>query len=260
MIHRPRSEGILAISQPMHAWLSGLMARAWGNAAFSRPEPWNEVCLAAEQHDLAWTEWERRPKRNAATGYPHTVFDLPDDDHAAVWTGTGRRALIYGRYAALLASLHGTGFYENTDPATLPPVRRRYLEQELAFQREMIASLARDPATAPWVTLERIRRNRRLIATLDYISLILVMNSKGRTLADVPGAEGAMTSLALHATDESGLRWRLSPWPFSVDTLELTFEGRALTHPSATDAEMDEALEAAGWARVSVTLEKPTEA
>lgn len=255
MIHRPCPEGVLAVSQPMHAWLSGLMARAWGNEEFTRPEPWDEVCLAAEQHDLAWAEWERQPIRNPATGQPHTVFDLPDDAHAAVWTGTGRRALIYGRYVALLVSLHGTGFYEGTDPATLPPVRRRYLEQELAFQREMITALSRDPATAPWVTLEQIRRNRRLVATLDYISLIVVMNARGRILADVPAGPDRMTSLEIQPIDDPITRWRLTPWPFGADHFDLTFEGRALPEPSATDADLEAALASATWVRVTARLE-----
>ena len=43
---------VIAIPQPSHAWLSGQMARAWGNRHFAAPMPYDEVCLAAGQHDI----------------------------------------------------------------------------------------------------------------------------------------------------------------------------------------------------------------
>jgi hypothetical protein len=34
---------VLAIGQQSHAWISGQLARAWGNDRFPVPEPWEEV-------------------------------------------------------------------------------------------------------------------------------------------------------------------------------------------------------------------------
>src|SRR5258705_11724462 len=61
-------EGKVAVAQPAHAWISGQLARAWGNERFGTVEPLAEVCLAAEQHDVPWIEWERRPALDPRTG------------------------------------------------------------------------------------------------------------------------------------------------------------------------------------------------
>ena len=71
MLIRPEPDGtFLAIGQASHAWLSGQLARAWGNERFGAVEPWEEVCLAAEQHDIGMAQWERAPTLNPDTGLP----------------------------------------------------------------------------------------------------------------------------------------------------------------------------------------------
>jgi hypothetical protein len=70
MLLRRDEESVIAIPQPSHAWVSGQMARAWGNRRFAAPTPHAEVCLAAEQHDIGWFGWETRPTLDAETGLP----------------------------------------------------------------------------------------------------------------------------------------------------------------------------------------------
>ena len=48
----------VCIGQPAHAWISGQLARNW---ARDPVEPWEEVCLAAEQHDVGMAGWDRPP-------------------------------------------------------------------------------------------------------------------------------------------------------------------------------------------------------
>ena len=45
MLYRLEEQGRIAITQPTHAWLSGQLARAWGNERFGEVVPWEEVCL-----------------------------------------------------------------------------------------------------------------------------------------------------------------------------------------------------------------------
>ena len=52
MLFRQDDQGVIAISQPAHAWISGQLLRAW-DREFSEP-----LLLAAEQHDIAWLDWE----------------------------------------------------------------------------------------------------------------------------------------------------------------------------------------------------------
>jgi hypothetical protein len=43
-------DGKVAVAQPAHAFISGQLARAWAGELHPR----DEVCLAAEQHDMPW--------------------------------------------------------------------------------------------------------------------------------------------------------------------------------------------------------------
>ena len=78
-----RSEGpsVLAIPQQSHAWISGQLARVWGNDRFPSPEPWEEVCLAAEQHDIGMAGWDRDPTFNPETGLPYSFLEMPLEVH-----------------------------------------------------------------------------------------------------------------------------------------------------------------------------------
>jgi hypothetical protein len=49
---RVDDDGALAIGQLSHSWLSGQLARAWGNDRFIAPEPREEIVLGAQQHDI----------------------------------------------------------------------------------------------------------------------------------------------------------------------------------------------------------------
>jgi hypothetical protein len=81
MLHRPSKEGLICITQPNHAWVSGELARAWGNEHFGEFVPPKEVCLAAEQHDIGWLLWEQAPTLNPKTGYPYRFTELPTQVH-----------------------------------------------------------------------------------------------------------------------------------------------------------------------------------
>jgi Protein of unknown function (DUF3891) len=72
MLYREDPAGLIVIGQPAHAWVSGQLARAWGNTLVGPVSPWEEVCLAAEQHDLAHSLWERAPTLNPQTGRPYS--------------------------------------------------------------------------------------------------------------------------------------------------------------------------------------------
>ena len=111
MLLRKEGSGVIAIPQPSHAWLSGQMARAWGNEYFAAPVPHEEVCLAAEQHDIGWQSWEETPALDAETGLPQEFRKVPPDVHVALWRDGVRRARTIGRYPALLVSLHADTIY-----------------------------------------------------------------------------------------------------------------------------------------------------
>jgi Protein of unknown function (DUF3891) len=92
MLFRTRGSDVIAISQPMHAWIAGQLLKAWNEA---QAEP---VLLAAEQHDLGWLDWEVAPSFDETTGRPHLFRDIGAFVHAPMWAaGVDRAQSAWGR-------------------------------------------------------------------------------------------------------------------------------------------------------------------
>src|SRR5215211_2613339 len=134
-----RSDGLL-IGQPAHAWVSGQLARAWGNEAFPPPVPREPFCLAAEQHDVGWADADLEPIAGA-DGRPLSFARIPRPAHVAIWRGAARRMLAQSRYAALLVSLHGTSLYARVDPDAEPPARSEEHTSELQSHSDLVCRL-----------------------------------------------------------------------------------------------------------------------
>lgn len=260
MLHRDDAAGLVVITQPAHAWVAGQLARAWGTARFPPPEPWEEVCVAAERHDDGWLAWEVAPTRNPATGLPFSFLELPRAEHLAIWSAAGPTVLALGRYPALLVSLHGTGLYERHDPARGPtdPAVQAFLGQEQAFQTRLLTELQADPDFAVHAAPDAIARNRRLIAVWDALSLAICGGQPDtRRIGGVPTVDGE-TPLSVLPESRDASRVALAPWPFTEDVVTLRFEGRHLPGRFADEATMRAALTHAPWVSFMVRLNAAT--
>lgn len=231
MLHRRTDDGLVVVGQPAHALVAGALARAWADPFAPR----EAVCLAAEQHDVGWTEWELEPELDAATGLPYAFADLPVPRRLALWAGVGERLLPQSRYAALLVSLHGTLLVER-----FPPLQEHaaladaFLAHERAFQETLRQSLGADPV--------ELARNRELVFTGDALSLALVHGvSRPQTVAG-------------YGLSADGPHVRVAPWPFREPKLTVSFEGRVLGGTFTDEAAMRAALDAAPWVVVETAL------
>jgi Protein of unknown function (DUF3891) len=242
MLLRREGDSVVAIGQPAHAWLSGQLARAWGNERFGVVEPWEEVCLAAEQHDIGMAAWEGAPTLNPETGLPRSFMELELDVHLQIWSQAARLVVPQCRYAALLVSMHGTALYERRDLARLEPAAvervQAFLADQRALQEELVASLGADRAL--------VGRNQRLVWTWDSLSLGLLLDWSPFELKAVPTADGEV--------DVAVRRDTLEPWPFAAPQVSLRCEGRRLTGTFADEAAMREALAAAPWVTLDLQL------
>jgi hypothetical protein len=213
VILRRDGDAVLAIGQASHAWLSGQLARAWGNARFPVAAPFEEVCLGALQHDIGMAEWDLRPERHPDTGLPRQFFELDRRTHLALWTAAPTRVLSQSRYAALLVSLHGTGLYERFPPNTDDPEIARAVADYLDGQRALQARLAAEVGATP----EELARNQALLAIWDGLSLALCRDQ----------APHVIDGFTLDRTGHDA--FSLDPWPFTTDHLAVRVEGRRLT-------------------------------
>jgi hypothetical protein len=203
------------------------------------PDPFEEVCLAAEQHDVGMAEWDLRPSLDPETGLPHSFMEMPLDVHLELWSAAAGKLVRQSAYAALLVSMHGTALYEmrdldRMDRAEADAVRRFFAERR-AEQDALLGALG--------LEREAVLRNQRLVWTWDWMSLALCLD----------WAPAAGPDVRLEPAGD--MRVAVDPWPCASDTLTVSCEGRRLEGGYGSDAELHAALESAPLVRLSWTLE-----
>lgn len=182
-----REDG-LGVPQTAHSALAGRLAAAW---RIDAGLPAADLVVAATIHDLGWAAWEEDPPTDPATGRPPPFFALAPAEHAAIWTAGTDGAATFGRWIALLVSLHCTRLmgWRQASGSSSPEIDA-LVDRERSRQAALRAGL--DDGV--------IERASDLIATWDGLSLDLCA---GRTPS-------------------------FDPWPFREDTIDPTVDARRL--------------------------------
>ena len=220
MLFRDQSSSVLAISQLTHAWISGQLLRAWD-------EPLGEaLLLAAEQHDIAWIDWETAPSFDPQSGRPHLFRDIGASVHAPMWARGVERAIgAWGAHVALLVSRHGGVIY------------RRFKDRHRTAEADAVAAQnyldIQAPLEATWsrrLGLEPsvLDKETALIALADSISLALCGELKVPINVEAPGRNGDLLSMQLAERPGHAFSFVLSPWPFRRNSLTVEGEARPL--------------------------------
>jgi hypothetical protein len=223
MLFRDLPDGSwLAVSQPMHALVSGQMLRAWGAKGFALPHPFEEVATAAAQHDVAWMGWESAPTLDPATGRPHQFRAVGARDHAPMWAeGVSRAIASWGPWVGLIVSRHGSRIYASYQD------RHRVSDADAAaaetYQREQGALRQRLLALLG-ATEAELEAAAALVAVTDALSLaacggISTLGWSGMA----PLAEGGEVPLQLQEGD--GVM-TVDPWPFAQPEVRLSWTAR----------------------------------
>ncbi len=232
MLLREDGDAVVCIGQAAHAWVSGQLARAWKGVS-----PREEVCLAAEQHDVGMAQWDLAPALNPETGRPQSFMEMPLEVHLGLWSAAPQHLFTQSRYAALLVSMHGTALYEMRDLAKLSSADADAVRAYLAGQRALQVRLAADVGAPE----DELRRNQRLIWTWDWLSLALCLRWAPASLDDLTlGDDGT-----------------LDPWPFAADAVELRCEGRRLERRHPDERSLHAALERAPRVDLRFVLRRP---
>jgi hypothetical protein len=225
MLLRPDGDATICIGQPAHAFLSGQLAAAW----HPRPEPFEEVVLAATQHDAGMADWDAAPELDPETGLPQSFMEMSLDTHLRLWSHAPQRVLPQSRYAALLVSMHGTALYEMRDLTKLddPTPVTRYLDEQRQLQRRLAAGFDAD----------QLQRNQQLLWAWDFLSLGLCLRWEDRSVDDITLRAGT-----------------IEPWPFATDSVHLHTDGRRLEGRYDTEESLHAALDAAPWVTLDFEL------
>jgi Protein of unknown function (DUF3891) len=247
LVLRGDERGVIAIGQASHAWISGQLARAWGNAQFGPLEPREEVCLGAEQHDVGMAQWDLTPALDRSTGLPQSLTEMPLGVHLELWRAGRWRLVSQSRYAALLVAMHGRRLYEHRKLDELAPAQadlvRLFIKEQRDFEQRLLASLRADPATASFVDPEVVARNSQLLSTWDGLSLALCLDWAPYAAHEVPTAGGPV-DLQLSPCP-NGDRCALDPWPFACRMLTVRCEGVRLTDRFMSEEALRRGLERA---------------
>jgi hypothetical protein len=238
---RVDDEGALAVGQLSHAWLSGQLARAWGNPRFGVVEPREDVALGAEQHDIGWALFDLEPRFNPDTGLPRGFLELTVEEHLEIWRGAPEHLLSQSLHAALVVSMHGSSLAE-LRARTVPEQAQKLqgiIDEEHSRQEELRARLGLSEAQA--------ERTRRQMWTWDGLSLALCLSWRPFTARDVP-AEGGVLDIELRDREDGTVT--LDPWPFATERVQVHCEARRLDAPYDDEAAMRRGFERAE----SVTL------
>ena len=236
---------MLAIGQASHAWLSGQLARAWGNARFPRPEPYEEVCLAAEQHDVGMAMWDLDPARDPQSGLPYSFMEMPLPVHLGLWSAAPERLLTQSRLAAVLVSMHGWRLYRRRKLDELPADQAEAIREYLDAQRRFRERLSAD------FDQRELELASQLIWTWDFLSLAICLDWSPRTAREVPTVDGTVD---IEITSAGARRTHLEPWPFDGDRLMVRCEARRLEDRYETDEALRAALSPASSETVEFEL------
>jgi hypothetical protein len=234
MIIQPErpSHDFLAISQPAHSWISGQIARNWGNKIFSGFQPFEQMCYATEQHDIGFLVWENAPTLNQTTGLPYTFEELPEQVHFEIWHNGISQLRPVCLYASLVVSLHFCNLCERFHDRSIDRGQSgpsAFLEEQREYQKVARRLLRSDPLVENAIEDHVLTYHRDLIATWDLFSLQLCRgHSKAFKLPQVPIREGGRSDIVVRKIDTSNDVWEVDPWPFNVQSLRTISEGKLI--------------------------------
>lgn len=255
MLLRQDDESIMAISQPAHAWVSGQLASAWGNDQFEAP--CEEVCLAAQLHDIGFGPWELHPTLNPATGLPHTFMEMPSAVQLPLWTSGIHQLVRFSRYSALLVSMHFTVLAQrilrdrSSEEAALAA---DFLEAQNQLQATLLTSLRNDFYYGSRSADEEVRRDQQFLSLVDWISLQLLLRFKDERVTREQEARPTAAQFELRPLNIPGTEVSLDPWPFRKTSLRLVCDGRRLFTRFSDEEKMREGIRAASQVTLTIDL------
>lgn len=242
MIYRPDHEsGLLAITQPAHAWMAGALAAAWGNAQFARPVPYDAVVLATRLHDIGWLPWDAAP-RLGDDGRPVGFLQTTLAETIPTWERGVQQVDLLDPYSALLISLHATTIYQRRlERGADPPAEREQITALLGAQERwragQLAALQGHPAYDGLRSAALLHTAYRWLRVCDLLSLVMLSDAfadEGE-IPDAPGRD-AGEFVTLYYARRAPLLVELDPWPFAEPVLTLAVQARRLVTAVYPDA------------------------
>jgi len=258
MIVCPHNESLVLVLQTDHSRIAGLLAAHWGNDKFARLNPYASMVLAAQEHDSGWWDWEIKPTLNEQ-GYPSDYIGSIKHLGQGVWLDLYRRAIerLTQRdlYAAYFVSMHGEGLLTR-GMGLLPSMPdytgdtavQKFIAQQKELRAGWLPTLQKNQTLAASTTETQFWTNFNLMEVFDQFAQFVCnrypLNSQARkngptnTLSGltVPVSPGRPhVTLTIDVQNETDAVVR--PFPFDVNPLRLSFEGRLVQNQPFSNQE-----------------------
>jgi hypothetical protein len=233
------------IRQLDHATHAGRLSDAWKAGPFGGEEITASLRDATARHDLGWTEADRLPRIDPATGGPANFTLIDEARHTAFYAGAVRTIAETDAASAYLVSLHASGLYSRRYGWTgLSPVDwtsigqhgRTLLDEERSYRAQLVRRL--QPSEAEF---EALWRAYMLLETFDLLSLLVCLGVDSDSCGPVPSVPGQWFSLQIQRLGP----WEVSlePWPFLDPELVVPVPARRLANERfSSDEELQAAL------------------
>ena len=253
---------LLLILQVDHSKVTGWFAAHWGNNDFARPSPYAAMVLAAQEHDTGWWDWEIKPQLNSE-GLPPDYIGSIKHLGGKVWLDFYRHGILrlaeQDPFAGYIVSLHADGLLTQgrgllpymPDYGIYPEVAEFLSEQE-SYRAELMKLLKASAEYSDFVSDEQLWTNFKLMEVYDQMGQFVCnryplnstirKNGPSNTMSNVPTPTkpgSADTILNFTIKDES--RARVEPYPFDMDPLLVSFQGRLI--PKRSYGTQDEFLQ-----------------
>lgn len=238
-----------------HARASGQLARAFGNDVFAPLQPRALMEHLTSHHDEGWAAVDGALLPDPNTGLPYNLTATPLPE--LVKTGSRSPDVNEQRHplCGVISSMHTYGLYHGryglSDKVFIDaltpehkPAVEAMLAEELKRQARLKEQLREDAKTADWAEEAFLFHNYKLLQFFDTLALYVHMvheEARGASsFKNVPVRFGEDVTITVEPVERG--RYRLSPYPFAGDRLEVTTRGRYL-RPQARDADLGAVFE-----------------
>ncbi len=229
--------------------MSGQFAAAFGNSEFSSLVPTEQMVFVAAHHDEGWQPIDERVEMDVNTGLPYHLTQTPLPYLLETSVGSPKFNEQAHAYSGILSSMHTYGLFNgryglsdkifiDLVPADHKPAMQAMLNDELARQQRLIASLQNDPALVEFVSEDYLFHNYKLLQFFDTLALYFHMvqpSERGESVfLNVPRNVKDDIEITIRPIGDGV--YSLSPYPFCDPEMTFHYQGRPLSpQPEGTD-------------------------
>jgi hypothetical protein len=242
------------ITMDQHTAFAAQLAAAYGNDEFEPIEPRSLMLHVIANHDAGWRELDAIAPRDPETGLPYNLVKTP---FGRILETSSASPDFNGKthpYCELISSMHSWGLYngrygmsEKVLLDSLADENRtqadKMLGNEVSRQAKLKATLADDPDSAAWIDDDHLFQNYKQLQLFDTMALYFNCFHEGTrgqdTFTHVPKNRTQDATVSIEERGQG--RYRLNPYPFDRDNLEVSFDGRYIL-PTTNGEDLGELL------------------